>query len=309
MAKIQHTHTNIQMSPMMHAIRAVHSVAFAGASISSEDLNRQRGGQDLFGTLVTPLKGVHQKSLTIDTLPAEWVRPDMGHDSRHVLLYCHGGGYTCGSLKYARILASKLCLHIGLEVLSFEYRLAPECPYPAALEDALRAWDYLMHLGYGADRVLVAGDSAGGNLALELCLELKVQGRMQPRALILMSPWTDMTASGPSYQKCREIDPLLTPEYIAAVRSAYAGEDADFSLPKYSPLYADLSGLPPALIQVGSNEILLSDSMRLARALKRQNVQATLTVYKNCWHVFQQMPLRKSSQALDEIGSFVWHLL
>ncbi|MCM1046189.1 MAG: alpha/beta hydrolase [Candidatus Gastranaerophilales bacterium] len=309
MAKKQHTHTNIQMSPMMHAIRAVHSVTFAGASISPEDLNRQRAGQDLFGKLVTPIIGVHSKPFTIDTMSAEWICPDMGHDSRHVLLYCHGGGYTCGSLQYARILASKLCLHIGLEVLSFEYRLSPEHPYPAAIEDALRAWDYLMHLGYGASKVLVAGDSAGGNLALELCLSLKNQGRMQPRALILMSPWTDMTACGPSYKKCLELDPLLTPEYITAVRNAYAGEDADYALPQYSPLFADLSGLPPTLIQVGSNEILLSDSVRLAKALKQKNIPATLTIYQNCWHVFQQMPMRKSSQAMDEIGRFVWHVL
>lgn len=309
MSKTQHTHNNNQMTPLMHAIRAVHSVASAGASVSPEDLSRQRTGQDLFGKLVTPIIGVHQEAFSIDSMPAEWVKPDMGHDPHHIILYCHGGGYTCGSLKYARILASKLSLHVGLNVLSFEYRLAPEYVYPAALEDALRAWDYLMHLGYGASDVLVAGDSAGGNLALELCLELRAQGRMLPRALLLMSPWTDMTSGGSSYQECLEIDPLLTPDYIQAVRNAYAGEETDFSQPKFSPLFADLTGLPPTLIQVGANEILLSDSERLARAMKEQSVPVSLTVYPNGWHVFQQMPTRKAGQALDDIGRFVWQLL
>ena len=167
------------LGPMMRAIKAVHSIS-DHTSTTPEDLERQRAGQELFARLVTPSIGIRNDSLTVGTIPAEWVSLEHGHDRRHAVLYCHGGGYTCGQLGYARILASKLALATGFDVLSFEYRLAPEHPFPAAIEDALAVWDYLMYMGYGARDVIVAGDSAGGNLALELALKLKEQGRAQP---------------------------------------------------------------------------------------------------------------------------------
>ena len=220
-----------------------------------------------------------------------------------------GGGYTCGQLGYARILASKLALATGFDVLSFEYRLAPEHPFPAAIEDAVAMWDYLMYMGYGARDVIVAGDSAGGNLALELDLKLKEQGRAQPRGLVLFSPWTDMTASGKSYRTCKALDPMLTMEYIAAVREAYTGPDADWSRPCYSPLFADLRGLPPTLVQVGTNEILKSDSERLVENLQKAGVYAQLEVYPECWHVFQQMPIRRAAVAMESAGRFVQRII
>ena len=297
-----------KLDPMMRAIKAVHSATKPG-STAPEDLERQRAGQELLSRLVTPALGLHTEELSIlspaGPIPAEWSVPDGAHDRRHVILYCHGGGYTCGQLGYARILASKLALVSGCAVLSFEYRLAPEHPYPAAQEDALATWDDLMYRGIGARDVFVAGDSAGGNMALELALKLKQQGRRQPRALILMSPWTDMTCSGKSYTDCVEIDPLITPDYIQGVREAYTGPDADWALPQFSPLGADLRGLPPTLIQVGTHEMLRSDSEQLARRMARQDVYATLEVYPDCWHVFQQMPIKKAAQAMDSIGRFI----
>lgn len=158
------------LGPMMRAIKAVHSIS-DHTSTTPEDLERQRAGQELFARLVTPSIGIRNDSLTVGNIPAEWVSLEHGHDRRHAVLYCHGGGYTCGQLGYARILASKLALATGFDVLSFEYRLAPEHPFPAAIEDALAVWDYLMYMGYGARDVIVAGDSAGGNLALELALK------------------------------------------------------------------------------------------------------------------------------------------
>ena len=297
---------------MMKAIKAVHS-ATSSASTSPDDLERQRAGQELFGRLVTPAAGLRFDSLTIRhgavPVPAEWVSQEDGHDRRHVVLYCHGGGYTCGQLGYARVLASKLALASGCDVLSFEYRLAPEHPYPAAQQDALSVWDYIAYMGYGARDVLLAGDSAGGNLALELALKLKEQGRRQPRALILMSPWTNMTASGPSYTERADIDPMLTMEYIESVRAVYCGERTDFDNPCFSPLLADLRGLPPTLIQVGTNEILYSDSELLYEAMQRQGVFSTLEVYDECWHVFQQMPTRHAAQAMDSVGRFIQRVL
>ena len=294
-----------QLGPMMRAIRAVHSVASAGGSTSPEDLERQRAGQELFAKLVTPAIGVTTQEVRVRHIPAEWVRLDFGHDRRHIVLYCHGGGYTCGQLGYARILASKLALATGCDVFSFEYRLAPEHPYPAAVQDAQAVWDHLMYQGFGARDVILAGDSAGGNLALELCLNLKEQGRRQPRMLALFSPWTDMTCSGLSHTDCAGIDPMLTAEYIAAVRQAYTGPDADWADPRYSPLFGDLRGLPATLIQVGTNEILRSDSELLHHKLQEAGVYSTLEVYEDCWHVFQQMPIRRAAQAMESVGRFV----
>ena len=294
-----------QLGPMMRAIRAVHSVASAGGSTSPEDLERQRAGQELFAKLVTPAIGVTTQEVRVRHIPAEWVRLDFGHDRRHIVLYCHGGGYTCGQLGYARILASKLALATGCDVFSFEYRLAPEHPYPAAVQDAQAVWDHLMYQGFGARDVILAGDSAGGNLALELCLNLKEQGRRQPRVLALFSPWTNMACSALSHTGCAGIGPMLTAEYIAAVRQAYTGPDADWADPRYSPLFGDLRGLPATLIQVGTNEILRSDSELLHHKLQEAGVYSTLEVYEDCWHVFQQMPIRRAAQAMESVGRFV----
>ena len=148
------------LTPMMKAIKAVHSVTSTG-STQPEDLERQRAAQELFARLVTPNLLINTTPITVNNVSAEWVRMNQGHDRRHVVLYCHGGGYTCGQLGYARVLASKLALSTGCDVLSFEYRLAPEAPYPSAIDDALRVWDYLMYMGIGARDVIVAGDSAG----------------------------------------------------------------------------------------------------------------------------------------------------
>ena len=291
--------------PVMRAVKAVHSVTVASDSVAAEDLERQRTGQDLFSKLATPVLGTTTEFLNIKHIPSEWVRPDFAHRKDRVILYCHGGGYTCGSLKYAGILASKLSLHTGLDVLSFEYRLAPEHPYPAAIEDGITAWNYLMLQGYGAEDVIIAGDSAGGNLALEICLKLKSQQRMLPKALILLSPWTDMTVTSETYITHQKLDPMLTKDYVKAVRGAYAGADADFASPEYSPLFGDLRGFPKTLIQVGTHEILLGDSTNLAQRMKEQEVAVSLEICENGWHVFQQMPIRRAAKAMKSIGDFV----
>ena len=211
------------LGPMMRAIKAVHSIS-DHTSTTPEDLERQRAAEELFARLVTPGIGIRSDSLTVGSIPAEWVSLEHGHDRRHAVLYCHGGGYTCGQLGYARILASKLALATGFDVLSFEYRLAPEHPFPAAIEDAVAMWDYLMYMGYGARDVIVAGDSAGGNLALELALKLKEQGRAQPH-LQDTGPDADdgvhrRRARGLHRPRCRLVAPVLQPALCRPARSA-----------------------------------------------------------------------------------------
>lgn len=291
---------------MMTALKAIHSAA-SPDSMDMEDLARQRKGQEVLGRLMSPPIGFSWEPFSLGDMPMAWVRPERGHDRSKVILYCHGGGYTSGNLGYARVLAAKMASATGCEVLAFQYRLAPEFPYPAALEDALEAWEYLMHQGWGAKDVILAGDSAGGNLALELALALKEQGRFQPGRLVLFSPWTDMSASGDSYTQREELDPMLTNRYIQSVRSAYAPQ-ADYTHPKLSPLFADLSGLPPTLIQVGEREILYSDSEQLLHALIAAGVPCVLQSWPDMWHVFQMFPLKSAGEAMTAMAEFLRRL-
>lgn len=284
---------------LMKGIRSVQSMR-----ARENNLEKQRSEMDFFAMLAAAPIDVKSELFSVGSISCELTRPAGAHSEKKIILYCHGGGYTCGGLGYARILASKLAAHTALEVVSFEYSLAPEHPFPAAINDAKAVWNHLMLKGHGADDIILCGDSAGGNLALELCLSLKEENRMLPAALVLMSPWTDMRANSQSYVNCKEKDPMLSYEYIISVREAYVGND-DYSKPCYSPLLADLSGLPPMLVQVGSHEILRSDSESLAKKAIRQGVLCRLQVYKNCWHVFQQMPIAAAGKALDAVREFI----
>ena len=172
------------------------------------------------------------------------------------------------------------------------------------MEDVRRAWDYLMYLGYGARDVVVAGDSAGGNLALGLCHQLKKSGRKLPGRLVLMSPWTDMTASGSSYTSKADTDPTITMDYIQAVRSVYA-ENRDLTSPLLSPLFGDFTGFPPTLVQVGGNEMLLSDAVRLRDRMQSVRAYCRLEVWEDMWHVFQMFPIHKATLAMESIGRFL----
>ena len=175
---------NINLNdPLMKAIKAVNSIA--GNSLTEEDLRKQRQAMELAGRLAVLAKEVTVTPFKIDDLNCEWVTPENGFNPRYTIMYAHGGGYTCGGLSYARILASKLAMTTGFRVFSFEYRLAPENKYPAAFDDGMKVWDYLMRQGYGAREILMAGDSAGGNMVLCLTQKLLSEGRIPPRALML----------------------------------------------------------------------------------------------------------------------------
>ena len=242
---------------------------------------------------------IHMKNFTMD-----WLVPEENNRDK-VVLQLHGGGYIAGMRNAYRtfgVVYSELGGNIS--VLTPDYRVAPEHPFPAALEDALAAFNWLLEQGYAEEDIILAGDSAGGNLALVLCLRLRGAGRRLPGGLVLFSPWTDMTMSGPSYGERAAIDPMLTANYIDAVRRAYApGED--FSHPELSPLFGDLSGFPRTLVQVGDHEILFSDAQRLAEALRRQNVPARLEVSEGMWHVFQMFPSKKAAAALQSVARFL----
>lgn len=194
-----------------------------------------------------------------------------------------------------------------MDVFCFGYRLAPEHPYPAAVQDGMAAWNYLMYLGYGARDVIVAGDSAGGNLALSLVLKLKSENRILPRGLLLLSPWTDLTASGKSHVSRQKVDPVLDAEYLERMTLNYAS-GLDLEDPFISPLFGDMTGFPPTYIQVGDNEILLSDATRLHKKMVKANVSVKIDVYKGMWHVFQMSPFKTAYEAMGKNAEFIYDI-
>lgn len=284
---------------LMQVIKRMHGL------VENPDLEKHRQSQDYIGSILGNSKEVTYTEVDMDGVRGEWVSVNRPHMRKYVILYCHGGGYSTGSCLYGRTITSKLATAASIDVLGFDYRLAPEHPYPAALEDALKAWDYLMLLGYGARDVILAGDSAGGNLALVLALKLKAEGRFLPRGLVLMSPWTDLTASGKSYRTRAEVDPVLNAEYIDRMTKAYIPEGENLENPLISPLFGDFEGFPPVYIQVGENEILLSDAMELHKKLQKAGVPAKLDRFKGMWHVFQMSPFRTAADAMEKNAEFI----
>ncbi len=293
---------------LMNLIKRMHGV------VENADIEKHRQSQNHFGALLGNSKDVLIEDVSIrdhpsagEILQGEWVYVNRAHMKKYVILYCHGGGYSTGCRVYASALTTKLAMSTSMDVLSFDYRLAPEHPYPAATEDAMKVWNYLMLLGYGARDVILAGDSAGGNLALSLALQLKAQKRLLPRGLILMSPWTDLTASGQSHETKAAIDPVLNAGYLAEMTGNYAAKEK-LNDPFISPLFGDYEGFPPVYIQVGENEVLLDDSVMLYRKLLHANVSVRLDRFPGMWHVFQMSPFKTAYEAMDKNAEFIYDI-
>jgi acetyl esterase/lipase len=238
-------------------------------------------------------------------IPAEWVSWT-GADSGRVILYLHGGGYTICSPRTHRDLMWRLARATGARVLVPDYRLAPEHPHPAAVEDAVAAYRWLLKKGVKPQRLAVMGDSAGGGLALVLLQQLRDRKVPLPACAVCLSPWTDLTASGESMRANRCKDPLLWPEAIAYTARLYAPE-ADLAKPAVSPLFGSFRGLPPLLIQVGGAEVLLDDSRRAAAKAAIAGVPTAITIWPGMIHVFQALAfiVKESRRAIREIGQFV----
>jgi monoterpene epsilon-lactone hydrolase len=235
----------------------------------------------------------------------EWLSSPAASQDQ-VLLYLHGGGYNAGSCLTHRDLAARLCLASGVRVLQLDYRLAPENPFPAAVEDAAAGYQWLLERGFQPEQIVIGGDSSGGGLALAALLWLRDHGVALPAAGVVLSPMTDLALEGPSMQTRAALDPMISRESLARAVGYYIG-DRDPKMPLASPLYADLRGLPPLLIQVGDHEILLSDSTRLAERAQAAGVDVTLEVGEELWHVWQAWAggLPEGQQAIERIGAFI----
>ncbi|HZU75302.1 MAG TPA: alpha/beta hydrolase fold domain-containing protein [Dehalococcoidia bacterium] len=254
---------------------------------------------------VVPLDAdVTVEQVEIGGVPAEWVSVPNSVD--RAVLHFHGGGYCLGSPESHRQLGARLARAAAARVLLPDYRLAPEHPFPAAVDDAVAAYRSLLAQGVAPERLAVSGDSAGGGLAVALLLALREAGVRLPAAVALQSPWTDLTHSGDSIKTRAERDPMVPPSLLVKMADAYlAGAEATH--PLASPLFGDLAGLPPMLIQVGTEEILFDDGARLADRARAAGVDVTFEPCEELFHVFQLMAqmLPEGQEAIERIGAFL----
>jgi acetyl esterase/lipase len=253
-----------------------------------------------------PRPNQHIEYIKTENIKAEWISTGESEPDR-VLFYLHGGGYFLGSARTYRNFVTALAKATRRQAVALDYRLAPEHPFPAALEDALAAYRWLVNTKHiRPEQIVMAGDSAGGGLVLATLIALRDAGEALPAAAVLMSPWTDHNFTGASLVSRAKADPILTPKSLRVHSQYYRGQ-ADPATPLISPLYADLRGLPPLLIQVGSDEILLDDATRLAERAKEAGVSVELQVGEEMWHVWQvfvaQLP--EAQQAVAQIRDFI----
>jgi len=238
-------------------------------------------------------------------VPAEWIdTPGAARD--RVILYLHGGGYTMGSINTHRAMIARIGRASCSRVLALDYRLAPENPFPAAVDDATAVYKWLLGEGYKSKRIVISGDSAGGGLTVATLIALRDSKVPLPAAAVPISPWTDLAGTGESLRTRAAADPMVQAELLAPQAKMYYGAN-DPKNPLISPLFADLSGLPPMLIQVGDAEILLDDATRLAERARNAGVDVDLEVWlemPHVWHVFAKL-LPEGQGAIERIGGFV----
>ena len=272
---------------------------------ADSDVNEQRRLlRELLSAQPLPAD-VAVNAATLGGVPTAEITVD-GIEPRHTVFYFHGGVYVMGDAFLAADLASQVGRRTGAKVISVDYRLAPEHPYPAAVDDALAAYEALLHGGTAPSDILVAGESAGGGLAIATLVNARDHGLPMPAAAYLMSPYADLTLAGATMDTKREADPLLSPQSLHARVTDYtSGQDAALGL--ISPIFAELSGLPPLIIQAGTHEVLLDDAIRLARQAAIADVEVTLDITPGVPHVFQAYYpiLDEAAAALDRAGQFL----
>ena len=286
--EIQNLVTLLRSSPPRAGTIAEQRAAFEGVPA-------------LFGGAVE----ARSESVEAGGVPGEWIAAPNATGG-HVLYYLHGGGYTIGSVNTHRALIARLSAAAGIRALAIDYRLAPEHPFPAAVEDAVAAYRWLLDHGTDPAGIVIAGDSAGGGLTVATLVALRDADLPLPAAAVCLSPWVDLEGIGESATTRAAADPMIDGASLGEGAQQYLA-GADPRTPLAAPLYADLSGLPPMLIQVGDAEVLLDDSTRLAERAKAAGVDVTLEVWEHMVHVWQYFAaiLPEGQQAIDRIGAFV----
>jgi monoterpene epsilon-lactone hydrolase len=287
---------HVQLVEMLRA----QPIAQEGQSIES-----MRAGYEGLSAMFPLADDIEREPVTANGVPAEWVSAP-GAVPGNVVLYLHGGGYVIGSINTHRDLAARISRASGARVLVIDYRLAPEHPFPAAVEDATAAYRWLLSSGIDPSGIVVAGDSAGGGLTVATLVALRDAGDPLPAAGVCLSPWVDLEGIGASMTSKAEVDPIVQKDLLVLMAATYL-DGADPRSPLAAPLYADLAGLPPLLIQVGTAETLLDDATRLAERARAAGVDVTLEPWEDMFHVWQAFAamLPEGQQAIDRIGAFV----
>jgi acetyl esterase/lipase len=284
-------------------IDAVRALLVAKARPVGWTQRRER--LDEIGSVWPVADDIKLASGDIDGVPAEWSLAP-GSDETRVLLFFHGGGYCSGSIKSHRRMVTEAGRAAKIRTLALGYRLAPEHPFPAARDDALAAWCFLRAQGYAPSQIAIGGDSAGGNLTAVLIKLLRDQGE-QPACAWLVSPWTDLTMSGASLATKDAVDPIIHKAYLGELADAFVPAGTARNDPRISPLFADLHGFPPTLIQVGSHETLLDDATRFAAAAGTADVDVTLEVWPDMIHAWPlwNAHLEAGRRSLANAGAFI----
>jgi acetyl esterase/lipase len=269
------------------------------------DPQRIRARADRATSKLKPHSEVQIIPVDVGSVPAEWLIPPDAPPDR-ALLYLHGGAWYMGSAQTHRAFVSRLAYASGIRALVINYRLAPEHPFPAGLEDCIAAYEWLLRNGIAADKIVVAGDSAGGNLTLALLVALQEAGKPLPAGAIALSPATDLAFTGESVTTRRHLDPFFANAVPRTIVEDYI-VDYNPCHPLISPLYADLHGLPPLLLHVGEHEILLDDAVRFGDRAVAAGVEAKTVVWPEMFHVFQMFApiLPEARQANEQIVAFI----
>ena len=270
----------------------------------------RRGRLDEIGGMWPVAPDVTLIPADVDGIPGEWSTVP-GSDSSRVLLFFHGGGYCSGSIASHRRMVSEAGRASAVRTLAVGYRLAPEQPFPAAFDDAVKAWRFLRRQGIAAEHIVIGGDSAGGGLSLAVALQLRDAKEQLPACLWLVSPWTDLTMSGSTLLSKDAADPLIHTAYLRELADAYLGGAVKPQDPRVSALFANLTAMPPMLIQVGSCETLLDDAVRLARAAGEADVPVTLEIWPHMIHAWPvwNARLEPGREALSHAGRFIRNYL
>jgi epsilon-lactone hydrolase len=295
------TSEDIAAAPLELVIERIRRV-YRGWNRSTSVAQMRIDWDDAFPADIAPIS--HQR-VSVGGLDGEWIAgSDAPHDK--AVLYFHGGGFRLGSVSSHRELIARISQACGCRVLAINYRLAPEYRFPAPLEDALAAYGWMLDRGLRPENIALAGDSAGGNLVLTTMLGLRERGLPLPATGVLMSPWTDLAATGETYVSRADADPIHQRPMILALAKDYLGEGGDPRDPQASPLYADLTGLPPLLIQVGDRETVLADSTMFADKAHAARVDVELQVWGGMIHVFQMFAeLPEAHRAIASIAEFL----
>jgi len=273
--------------------------------VEGVSIDRLRSSVDNMGDKAPRLSGISSEKIVVGGVNVCHFFPEKVHSSQKLMVYLHGGGYVMGSSRSHRPLLEYLCLAFEGSVYSIDYSLAPEAPFPIALNEVLGVYRQILSAGKSAKKIVIAGDSAGGGLALASLLNFREEGLEMPACGVLISPWTDLAMTGESVLSCAPFDPIVKREALSEFGSMYLG-GALPTTPLASPLYANFHGLCPILVQVGGTEVLLDDSLRLRKKLESAAVTTELQVWDevvHVWHLFAPI-LEKGKEAINDAAKY-----